>query len=87
AAKTGDVNAVKLRLSVVGDVEYKDINNYTALGWAAANGHIEVVQLLLEKGANIEAPIGNTGITALYIAAQNRCEHIVKLLLEKGANM
>ncbi|KAF8419516.1 hypothetical protein EV426DRAFT_644774 [Tirmania nivea] len=87
AAKSGDVNAVKLRLSIVGNLEYKDTNNYTALGWAAANGHIEVVQLLLEKGANIEAIIGNTGKTALCVAVVNGHMPVVGLLLRKGAKM
>ena len=54
---------------------------------AAANGHIEIVRLLLDHGADPNlreegtAPHGH----ALYAAAANRHYEIVKLLLEHGA--
>ena len=88
AAKSGDVNTVRLRLAVVGDIDYKDPagNHRTALGWAAANGHREVVQLLLEKGANIEAA-QSAGATSLYAAAGAGHLEVVKMLLDKGANI
>ncbi|HJD58190.1 MAG TPA: ankyrin repeat domain-containing protein, partial [Rickettsia endosymbiont of Ceroptres masudai] len=50
------------------------------------NGSVEVVQLLLEKGANIDTA-NNNGDTALLAAAQNRSVEVVQLLLEKGANI
>ena len=65
---------------MVGSREYEDINQCTALFWAAAKGHREFVQLLLEKSTNTEAA-KKDGETALYISAQN-----VKLLLDQGAN-
>ncbi|KAI9766043.1 MAG: hypothetical protein M1839_005034 [Geoglossum umbratile] len=52
---------------------------------AASNGHMDVVQLLLEKGAS--AARGYDGRTALECAVLNWHEPIVKLLLEKGADI
>lgn len=49
-------------------------------------GHIEVIKLLLEKGADIEAADSN-GRTLLYRASLNGHDKVVKLLLEKGADM
>jgi ankyrin repeat protein len=46
----------------------------------------EVVKLLLEKGAKIEAK-DSEGRTALFIAANRGNTDVVKLLLEKGANI
>ena len=86
AAISGDVNAVRLWLAVVGDIEYKDKDHFTALIWAASAGHPEVVGLLLEKGANIVTGASD-GATALYIAAWNGHLEVVKLLLEKGASI
>jgi ankyrin repeat protein len=55
---------------------------------AAARGHIEIVRLLLERGADPNLP--EEGIAphghALYSAAANRHYEIAKLLLEHGAN-
>jgi len=53
----------------------------TPLDTAAFNGHTDVVRLLLEKGANIEAT------TPLHTAAYNGHIGVVRLLLEKGANL
>ena len=41
------------------------------------NGHLEVVQFLVESGANKDQGKTDTGATPLYIAAQNGC--ILKL--------
>ena len=81
AVKSGDTNAVRSRLTVGGNL---DINGYmyTALYWAATQGHTEIVQLLLETGANTQAARN----TALGISAGNGDREIVKLLLDNGAN-
>jgi ankyrin repeat protein len=54
----------------------------TALSAAASSGHTEIVQLLLDKGANINAADLNGG-TALYYADWNGHTEIVQLLLER----
>jgi ankyrin repeat protein len=55
---------------------------------ATARGHIEIVQLLLERGANPNLP--EEGIAphghALYSAVANRHHAIAQLLLEHGAH-
>ena len=51
---------------------------------AAACGHREIVEYLLEKGAHIELVAGYHG-NALQAAAMNGHEDIVALLLERGA--
>jgi ankyrin repeat protein len=72
----------------------------TALMWAAAEGHTDVVDLLLESGAdpnrqgeittlttrhNADHPTG--GFTALMFAARNGDETMVRKLLSRGANI
>jgi ankyrin repeat protein len=49
-------------------------------------GHTEIVQLLLEKGADVNAK-DDDGRTALMLAAEKGHTEIVQLLLERGANV
>ncbi|KAG2503012.1 hypothetical protein JM18_009682 [Phytophthora kernoviae] len=63
-----------------------DEDGYTALLCAAQNGHVDVVLLLLEQGADIEKTNGK-GCTALICAAQNGHEETVRNILEKGADI
>lgn len=48
----GNVGKVKLELQKNPDVNHADADGYTALHAAAENGHVEVVKLLLAKGAD-----------------------------------
>ena len=57
----------------------------TALYVASYNGHKEVVELLLSKGAEIDKEVD--GITALYGASLNSQKEVVELLLSKGAEI
>jgi ankyrin repeat protein len=53
---------------------------------AAYEGHNDVVELLLAKGANVNAKI-NDGFTPLYEAASNGQKDVTELLLAKGADV
>ena len=57
-----------------------------ALQAASYHGSKEVVQLLLEHGANINAEGGEFG-NALQVASYNGSKEVVQLLLEHGANI
>src|SRR5437870_2747910 len=52
---------------------------------AARSGHLALVDLLLEKGAVIDAR-NPSGSTALYLAAENDRLAVVRRLLDKGAD-
>jgi hypothetical protein len=58
----------------------------TPLSWAAESGHTEIVQLLVEKGADIDSKDGS-GRTALLWAAEKGHKEIVQILVEKGADI
>jgi ankyrin repeat protein len=58
----------------------------TLLHKAAKNGHTEVVTLLLDRGADINA-INCDGSTPLHKAASNGHTEVVRLLLDKGADI
>ena len=66
-AFNGDYAMVKDALINGADINYKE-NGWTALMNAAQEGHIEIVKLLLSKGANVNISDPMTGANA-YMAA------------------
>lgn len=54
--------------------------------WAASEGNDDIVQLLVEQGANINAQ-NFAGETALFIASTRGFDTIAHTLLENGANV
>ena len=67
-------------------MNHVDSNGLTALHWAALNGHLEVVKLLVESGADVDH-VSEKGWTALHCAAYNGHLEVVKLLVESGADV
>jgi ankyrin repeat protein len=59
-------------------------HGWTPLHRASINGALEVVRLLLEHGADVEAK-DNDGETALQVAAYKGHDEVVELLREHGA--
>ena len=59
---------------------------HNALMYAASFNHVQVVVLLLEKGANVNLS-DPEGITALHIAAKLGHLEVVRLLLDQGAEI
>src|SRR3990167_2447934 len=60
-------------------------NDFTPLWVAAENGHLEVVEVLIKCGANIDQ-VCNGG-TPLFIAAQTGYGDVVKVLIDAKANI
>ena len=59
----------------------------TALGLAAESGEVEVIQMLLPRGVDINTPVGQDGWTALLSAIKNGHRSVVQLLVTAGANV
>lgn len=59
---------------------------WSALQMAADKGHLEVVKLLVEKGAEIDYRHPVNKMTALHLAAYSGHDDVVKYLLSKGAD-
>jgi hypothetical protein len=58
----------------------------TALHWAARCGHTDVVALLLQSGADLNAKDIN-GKTSIMLAAVNGQSHVVRFLVDAGGDV
>ena len=91
AARKGDAAAVRTLLDEGVDVYTKFRYNSTALIYACDHGHVEVVKLLLDRGADMNVKDTFYGFTPLMLATspaqKKKPEHteIAKLLIARGS--
>jgi uncharacterized protein len=101
ACAKGDFKSAKMYLLKGAKVNAKANSGKTpgrtAIMWAAFRGKKEIVRLLIEHGAEINArddwkgnmtkPDGTEGWTPLIFAADSDHEEVVRILIEKGADV
>src|SRR5439155_2517987 len=84
AARVGDLASAKLLVAAGAHVNDADAWGISATVLAAHSGFADVVDLLLEKGADPNA--AKAGFTALHEAIMRRDERMVTALLSHGAD-
>ena len=86
-ASIGRAEAVAALLDAGGDINAASPSlGFNALLNAADKGNLTLMDLLIKRGADVEARI-NSGATPLMLAARNGHSEAVKLLLASGAQM
>ncbi len=86
-AKTGSADAVRLLVEYGAAVNAKEpAQSQTALMWAAAERHPDVVNALIELHADLKAN-STQGFTAMHFAARSNDLESVKLLLASGVDV
>lgn len=85
AVKAGDRAAVRGLVKDRSHVRVTEPDGTTALHWAVRGDDIELMQLLLDSGAEVSAA-NRYGVTPLQLAAMNGSVTAVKLLLDAGAS-
>ena len=88
AAYNGDEIQLKELLSKGTDIETRDynFNGETALIYASTEGHLAILNILLDNQADINAQ-DHTGSTPLHLASFNGHLSIVETLVEQGAEI
>ena len=84
AARVGDLASARLLVAAGANVNDADAWGVSAMVLAAHSGFIDIVELLLDKGADANA--AGPGFTALHEAIMRRDEQMVTALLAHGAN-
>lgn len=68
--------------------EHRNLSDYTPLSLAASGGYVEIIQFLLNSGAEINSRTNSKlGISPLMLAAMNGHEEATRLLLENGSDI
>nr|VZI28361.1 unnamed protein product [Spirometra erinaceieuropaei] len=86
ACNGGFVDLARLLLERGADKEHRDKKSYTPLHTAVYANQRQIVSLLLDYGADIEAQVERTKDTALSIACSHGRLEIAEELLNRGAN-
>lgn len=88
AAGLGDEPLVESLIRGGADVNAPDVYGTPPLHWAARNGRLGTIRVLLSKGAavNGKEPAGDN-MAAIHYAAMNGHNDAVELLLQKGADV
>jgi uncharacterized protein len=84
AARVGDLASAKLLVAAGSDVNETDASGITVMVLAGHSGFTDLVEFLLDKGADPNA--AKTGFTALHEAIMRRDEKMVAALLAHGAD-
>ncbi|GMH36820.1 hypothetical protein BSKO_04693 [Bryopsis sp. KO-2023] len=86
AAGSGDSEKVKKLISKGADLaSTQGEMKFTPLHFAAQEGHAEVVEILIQQGANVTQTAG--GLTALFLAAREGRLDAAKVLVDAGASV
>src|SRR5580658_9084156 len=85
AVRAGDAPATQAILATGFNPNTRDDFGATALHDAVWSGHIDLVRLLLDHGADPNIPHGESGSTPLHFAAIKGQAAIAALLLDHGA--
>lgn len=86
-AMRGDVEAVRTLLQQGADVNAAQGDGMTALHWAAMNGSVQIAELAIASGANLEAVTRLGDYTPLHLASRAGRGATVKVLLGAGARV
>lgn len=88
AARRGDLRKIKELLGRGENVNARDAIGYTPLHYAAKSGHLDVVQFLVENGADVNAISLNEFLeTPLHMAVSSGRLDVVRFLVERGAHV
>ena len=84
AARVGDLVSARLLVEAGADVDDEDASGASAAVFAAHSGFGDLVEFLLDEGADASA--AGAGFSALHMAIMRRDEAVVRALLAHGAD-
>ncbi len=87
AADAGEIEQVRVALLKGAPVDFTTPEGVTALMYASAAGYVDVANLLIEMGADVNAKPFNSRRSALVAAVENGQVEVAELLIRNGAEL
>ncbi len=87
AADAGEVEQVRVALLNGAPVDFSTPEGVTSLMYASAAGYVDVANVLIEMGADVNAKPFNSRRSALVAAVENGQVEVAELLIRKGAEI
>ncbi|XP_046867950.1 protein TANC2 isoform X4 [Drosophila willistoni] len=87
AGRHGCVDVINILLSRGAQINARNRQGFTALWLAVKEGHLSVVEQLLQRGALLDEHLGENRKTPLMIAAEEGHLELLELLLARGSNL
>ncbi|KAI3706592.1 hypothetical protein L6452_24448 [Arctium lappa] len=88
AARKGEIRTVNRLIDGRVTINAKDQHGWTVLHRASFKGHVEVVQILMRNGADIDIDARDEdGYTALHCAVESGHVDVLELLVKRGADI
>lgn len=85
--QTGNTKKLNTYLAEGGDINARNSGGETALMQAVRNGNLEMIDFLLNAGADINASYAPSGLTPLRIAIEQNNAPLVSVLIDRGADV
>lgn len=82
-----DIAKIEQLLDNGTDPNIKNKDGVTVLFWAAGDNKLQLIKLLVEKGADVDILNGTGNMTAFFVACGENSYESAKYLLSKGANV
>ena len=86
AAAEGKLEIVQMLLAVGSEPDRRRVDDISPIIASAANGFVDVTNIFIDAGADVNYQTKPEGLTALFAACENRSFFIIDALLRAGAN-
>jgi ankyrin repeat protein len=87
ASRFGSIHAAREAIALGANVHARDFNKASNLNLACTHGHIQMAELLVSHGADVNETFGKHKQTLLHWAAEQSAFGVATFLLAHGANV